>query len=148
MPNPEEGFGFFVARVMLVETQMPQTFQTKLSGEDVGKILAKLSEHDARFDKQDKELECIQVGINGTAQEKGLAGDVRDYKAWRLDLEGTPGTGGYKPLSLQLAEIRAWQNVVTRALFIFGVPIALTILMGALTLLWLLVTNRAELVIH
>lgn len=131
-----------------VETFMPPAIQTRLSGEDVGKILAKLSEHDARFDKQDKELECIQVGINGTAQEKGLAGDVRDYKAWRLDLEGTPGTSSYKPLSLQLAEIRAWQNVVTRALVIFGAPIAITILLGALSLLWLLVTNRAELILH
>lgn len=63
-----------------------------------------LEEHllniDKRLDGQDGMLKCILEGINGTAQIKGIAGYVRDFNAWRTELD-TP-----KPLKIQLEEIR------------------------------------------
>ena len=62
--------------------------------------------------------------------------------AWRAEIEKK------EPLAVQLAAIRVWQKIVGEILVVFFAPLTLAITIGALTLLWLLLTNRAELVIH
>lgn len=136
-----------------VETMPPSPFDRRKSD---GEIVATVARLEARLNAQDDVLadlkkqiadiktqgECILGSIVGTPQLKGMAGEVRDLKTWREEIER------HKPLELQLAEIRAWQDTITKITMLFFGPVALTILLGALSLIWLLITNRAELIVH
>lgn len=113
-----------------------------ITAREVGSILTRLSEQDKRLEDITGKLDCVLEGMAGTMEKKGLAGHVRDLNEWRHVLEET------KPLAVQLVEIRMWQGLVNRVFVIFVAPLGLTLALGTLSLLWLLLTNRAELIFH
>ncbi len=101
-----------------------------------------LRQQDRRMDGIEKKVDCVMEGVAGTTQTIGLAGHVRNLNDWRGELEKE------EPLYVQIEKIKAWQYVATRiALGAFAV-VGIPIITGVLTLLWLLINNRAEIILH
>lgn len=129
------------------DRQLPDILVRLTAIEDMGrnrdKELAEFRQlFEKRFDHQDNELNCIQEGINGTAREIGLAGEIRNLKQWRSEVERE------QTLLLQLKELVDWQRNITRVLLFVGTPLFGVVLIGVLTLLWGMLTNRIEIVVH
>lgn len=128
---------------------MPPQVERRMNADDTIKILTKLEELSARFDaldkrldQQDRELDCLQSGINGTPQAIGLAGEVRVLKDWREKLEREA------PLAMQIKDLVDWQRGINRVLLFVGTPLFGMVLIGLLTLLWGMLTNRIEILVH
>lgn len=119
-----------------------------LSEDEIRTLFARLTtteEHlkniDAHLAKQDEQMECVLEAINGTAQVKGLAGHIRDYRDWRAEIEKDA------PLAVRLLKIEEFQADVLRLFVWFGVPLVLTVLIGVLGFVWGMLTNNISIVV-
>lgn len=105
-------------------------------------VMKRLDNQDQMLRDQNQVLKTINEGINGTIESIGLAGRVREVEKWKLALEQD------RPLLLQLKELQEWQIAAGKVLLFVFTPIFGMSILGIITLLWGLLTNRIEILSH
>lgn len=127
----------------------PKPEPTSVNALELGRLIERVDADCEHSERIEKKLDALILSITGTPEVKGMAGHVRDLTAWRDELESE------SPLIVQLRDLRDAQADLTRdlnrilsAIKYVGGPLVIAILIGALSLLWGLLTNRIELIFH